>query len=469
MSQDSLNKFNDLLMPYRSLWQSARITTIAARNGDTWINLATRLEFTDQQPDPRDLYRNLDTVFAYDGDFPISEYGHLLHNIIVDGRIPLQTRGPQTNVHLTRPGLIPASQPFMNWFPPRDYPPDAAQTAFGKRRTTIALISSTNEHINDILTPDAKQDVDTKLRLTQPSFENLYTLADHLAPGLLTSDYNGSSTVQCIAPLPFTLNHNEEAGLTLDAPTKAFEQGLTVTIFFKPGTTTQQHTITAKAAQESTTLNHRTWQHEITWPAKARYATIFLHYNNKTIQQQDITRWPHARTIRVAVDNYFDPTRQHLDHALFKEKKQARVFEQGVVRLLNLLGIPFVWYGGQGIENRPDLAATIEDDTSTTPLVLLGECTIENPQQKFSSLLARTKELETIVRDEALIIPIVFTRAPAIEIDDARDYGIILSGETELKHLLSMLDNPPPPRDVLTFLRSTNNDAIGHWPNRLWQ
>jgi hypothetical protein len=87
-------------------------------------------------------------------------------------------------------------------------------------------------------------------------------------------------------------------------------------------------------------------------------------------------------------------------------RKEQTDFELAVVRLLNELRIPTVWYGEKLYKDRPDLAACIE--LKNQWIVILGECTVQEPSVKFTPLLTRKKELEKLIQGEVQVKPVVF-------------------------------------------------------------
>jgi hypothetical protein len=123
-----------------------------------------------------------------------------------------------------------------------------------------------------------------------------------------------------------------------------------------------------------------------------------------------------------------------------------------VVRLLNILGIPAIWYG-KTVEDRADAVAIIQSDTST--VLLLIECTREKPSAKFSTLAERANHLRRSLQIKAEVLPIVFTAARVVEseIRAAVEYGVGLIGADEIEHLIKLIATPNTTVDtVLQYL-----------------
>lgn len=86
-----------------------------------------------------------------------------------------------------------------------------------------------------------------------------------------------------------------------------------------------------------------------------------------------------------------------------------------MVRLLNVLGIPAIWYGKIVDSDRADAAAVIQAGDST--VLLLIECTREKPREKFSALSTRADQVRRSLQIKAEVLPVVFTAAGVVESD----------------------------------------------------
>jgi hypothetical protein len=103
------------------------------------------------------------------------------------------------------------------------------------------------------------------------------------------------------------------------------------------------------------------------------------------------------------------------------------------VRLLNILGIPAIWYGKIVGPDRADGASVIETDHSIS--LLLIECVRQKPDEKFSELAARARHLRTELKIAVEVVPVVFTPAQTVEseIAAAIQYGVGLIGSDEIE------------------------------------
>lgn len=119
---------------------------------------------------------------------------------------------------------------------------------------------------------------------------------------------------------------------------------------------------------------------------------------------------------------------------------------------MNLHGIPMVWYGKGSLPQRSDAAGLV--DKAEKRVIVLAECTVENPQAKFSALKDRAQKLFDSLQGEAEVLPAVFTQAapPGSVFRDAFDHGVALVGRDELASLFNMLSATTVQEDALSFL-----------------
>jgi len=90
------------------------------------------------------------------------------------------------------------------------------------------------------------------------------------------------------------------------------------------------------------------------WPEGARNAIAHLFWGGQDIDALPINRWKESVSILGVVDAYFDAERKRLRTDLeYRDKRPSEEFEQAVVRLLNVLGIPTIWYG-KTVDDRAD-------------------------------------------------------------------------------------------------------------------
>jgi hypothetical protein len=164
-------------------------------------------------------------------------------------------------------------------------------------------------------------------------------------------------------------------------------------------------------------------------------------------------RWKGSVSILGLVDVYFDPERKRLRTDLgYRDKRPREEFEEAVVRLLSVLGIPTIYYG-RSVSDRADALGIVQSDKTT---LLLIECTREKPIEKFSTLAERANHLRKFLPIDADVLPVVFTAARTVtsEAEAAVEYGLGLVGADDIEHLLGLISRPgTTAASVLGYIR----------------
>lgn len=86
-------------------------------------------------------------------------------------------------------------------------------------------------------------------------------------------------------------------------------------------------------------------------PENIRYesatnAIAQLFWGGHNTDALPINRWKESASILGVVNAYFDAERKRLRTDLeYRDKRPSEEFEEAVVWLLNILGIPTIWYG----------------------------------------------------------------------------------------------------------------------------
>jgi hypothetical protein len=115
------------------------------------------------------------------------------------------------------------------------------------------------------------------------------------------------------------------------------------------------------------------------------------------------------------------------------------------------------------LPRRNDAAGFV--DKAGKRVVVLAECTVENPQAKFSSLRDRAQKLSDSLAGEAEVLPVVFTQTepPESVFRDAYDHSMALVGRNELTSLFNMLSATTRQEDALSFLYGLKNLLAGKY------
>jgi hypothetical protein len=178
------------------------------------------------------------------------------------------------------------------------------------------------------------------------------------------------------------------------------------------------------------------------------------------------------------VDSYFDPETQLLKEALsgdgqrLKGQNRSEAFEQGIVRLLTLGGVPVTWHGAIRQSGRPDLAGYCE--IPGRRLVLIGECTLEKPSAKLDALKSRLRDVRLLAGDAVEILPVVFAACDPIESDyvSAANEGIAIVGKNEIAWLLQLIERNAKLPDIIKQIENSRiiSDVpdVARWASR-WE
>ena len=453
MSKELLEKFVKKITPYRDLWKSVRLVCLAARNGESWVIVAVRVSLSEILPAKSLCLRPIDDFFAASTDMPIGSLGQVLYNMLVDGFVPVEMDSMSVKAYLSREhaGLPPGQIGKLSWFDVvtherRDTVPD-----YGTTRPAITL-TAWGERRYEVLSNDLLRELNSKLRIGEPPYDGLSELLREWMPGV-ESAHEAQAPIQLVAPVPFDMEYADSGLLLVSGPADR-ELNLQVRIFYRPHGTGRLHLVESSARKDTSGPGVAVQEAPMIWPEGSLGARIFLFLGEHEVDSFEVTRWPHSSTLLAAINAFFDPEHKRLREALLGRKQPKDGFEFAVVRLLNLLGISAIWYGKATTQSRPDLAALVRDKTAR--VVVLGECTRERPDAKFSGLAERAMELHEYLSDEVGVLPIVFTTSHTTEseIQKAVEHNVALVGRDELDMLLQFLESGKSRGDVLDFLRT---------------
>jgi hypothetical protein len=455
MDQAYLEKFCEKIALHRELWKSVRVICFAVRQVDVWLNLAARVLLRELPPEPPRILAPLDDFISSAVDFPMLRLDQILNDILIEGFVPIKLESSHLKAHLTRAraGLPPGSSPSNSWFGPTSYQRLAALREYEITRPCIA-IATYGERTAEVLSPDILEKLNSKLRLCDSPYDGIDDLARKWLPGSKLTDPNSTPT-QIVAPVPFDFRYGEPGRVIVRAPIAAGDGRLGFRAFFRPQGVGPLQVVRPQDASAPADLGIFGWESPVDWPSESIGAKIVLFFREQEVDSIEVNRWPDSADLRVAVDTFFDPKHERLRELLVGEKsKDSVLFELAIVRLLNLLGVPMVWYGKGSADARPDIGGLHVDEKNR--VIFVGECTRERPAEKFSGLAERARELRASYAGEAEVLAVVFTRAAttATETQQASEYGISLVGRAELEALLRLLGTPVKSSEVVHFLRT---------------
>lgn len=264
------------------------------------------------------------------------------------------------------------------------------------------------------------------------------------AVGVYYAPAISQSTWRVVAPLPFGMQPGDST-VIIDAPPASVPE-LRVRAFCDGA---PAHDVCLTESDTPGRLIGR-----LCWPEPSNKAQAYLYYSGEEIGSITVSRWSGTQNWRITVDRYFDEEQRRLE-AQLQTKSESQEFEQGIVRLLALLGLAPIWYGSKHFRSKPDLAAFSK--FSDKRFVVLGECTGQKPASKFTPLLARAEELRiSFGMNPVTIFPVVFTPCDVSPADtrDASQDGIIVVGKPQLLELLDGARNGWGPWQLLRYLES---------------
>jgi len=453
----------NLIKPFQALWNSVRVTCIAVgpfmgrRSVVTRILLRSEDPASNQPPRRAIWLEPTHNLLIVALDFPKSEAGDIIYKAIEGHYIDLHL-DPRVDRVLIRWPLAPnppertQSTIFsgFSWYEPLKHSEVSARNQFGEDRTCLALTGA-GDRVDTLVSKQLCDEASSKLRQMPPDhFDGIEEFFEKYLPGIRYSVFD-QRPVQIVFPIPLNIEQGHDGSLTLSAPKGAAKANPTIVVHFKP----QGPPLSLKAENDEPP-----WRWEIPWPKGAMTAKASLHYAGEEVGSIGLRRWPEATTIRAAMDCYFDPAHTQLKGALLgleskagKKGRASEKFEHACVRLMNLLGVPLIWYGGKwepsGRNDGAGLAETKEER-----VVVLAECTAEKPEAKFSALHGRAQKLAERLQGEVTVLPVVFTQVDPAEsvFDSAKEHGIALVGKEELNALFEMLSSVPGGEGALDYL-----------------
>jgi hypothetical protein len=429
------------IAPFAELWKSLRITSVATKKGDHWLNIATRLCYSELPPSPSTTLSPTTYFSAFQSSFPTERAEGILAEIVKSSRISI---GP--GIH-----ILASEQNAREDVPLRIGSPSKvssvnARNYFGAARLTWAMWAhgpSLTEHISH----EELEKVSSALRLKESWFKNVGSMFAWFLPGKTLDYSSGSDTsIEIIAPVPISLDFGHVGPLGarffVTAAQSVDEASLVVLIFPEPAGERLRWTPHKEGARP-VSAEQVQWEEQFAWPTGARSVSFHLYYKEEEVQELKAPRWEFSSALVAAVDDFFDPGATIMHEWLLPKRVGAprgpgteqTNFELAVVRLLVRAGIHAVWYGGKRYERRPDLAAVVE--LKDPPKVIVGECTLENPMAKLSGLEELCTQLALELGRDVSILPVVFTRVRVTSSDRqaAAERGVALVGQEELRQL----------------------------------
>ena len=423
------------------------MTSAVVRREGQWVSISTRITLSHRTREKSVVFRPTKDFLAFSIDIPISKLESLLEGMLRDGRIKVRVGGKNMIVLLKvpDPATNTATQQQIYCGPTYSTRYHEYDCSFKIGESHIRMTNMSLDNLYKFFSGDQRINVSSRLRTHRPRFSDIEHLFSYL--NLPSEPGQNYTTLEVVAPLPFSIT-STGATVTVTGPSSAIRK-IRVTGFFDTGDTT----VRLKPARGAGESKFVTVTGPIPWPAKSAEGKVFLHMGKEEIGSIKIRRWDGTVNWQVPVHEFFDAHHSLLKTGLVA-RKESNQFEMAVVRLLNELQIPAVWYGAKQYEDRPDLVACIQGAQNWW--VLLGECTGQKPSEKFTRLITRQRELTKLLQGEVRIVPVVFTPS-SVSIADkkqAQEDGIALVGADELGALLGGVDLGWTATNVLQYLET---------------
>jgi hypothetical protein len=452
--------FLTTIEPFMPVWQKLRLSGVAVRKNEKWISLSTRLALSHEYPEPEFVIRPTDDFIGFAKDVLLGGLHDLLDSICSNGVYSLQVEDRICEIFLSlaharsdpRPNNIISGPPYSTIGQIHERCLEIGDSCY-------RLANSNVEHQYQIVDYDELSRISSKLRLHTPAFNGIPELLVALKAPFEKN--NNQTSIEVVAPLPFSIKCSGTE-VTVSAPYGCAKQ-LRVIGFFDTG----QATVELTAVTEHVSAPFAEVAGAIPWPKDAHSGKLFLYFNNDEVGSVVVHRWSGTTNWRVQVQGYFDPGAAILKKGLQARKQQTQ-FELATVRLLDELQIPAPWYGDHQYQDRSDLAACLE--LGKQRIVILGECTVQKPSDKFTLLLTRKKELENLLQGEIRVLPVVFTSTTLSSADkhQAREDGISLVGADEITTLVKGVEQGWGQHNVVAFLEQLLVEPLFDTPLR-WQ
>ncbi len=448
---DSLKHFIDMIAPFRRLWRGMRVTTAAVLHKDRWMALRTRVVLSDEDPVGNIFVMPTDYFMAISRPLELSAFEPFINELEQNGKFEITSEDQSVPIYLTfgNAGGEGTASPIHFW-DPRPSGNEERESELALGASLIRLQVASGEEHYSFFTSAQCQEVSSRLRSRTPRYGGIRELFLNL--GLpYDLDQCNTAVTDIVALLPFAMRFSD-AEVFVTAPVAAASEMRVVSSFGKIAAELELKAFNVG----ETKAKHVEFRGALQWPPKASKSKTFLYFGDREIGCVNVRRWSGTPNWKLKVDRFFDHGWDVLRKQLVA-RKEPRTFELAVTRILNLLGVPTVWYGDSPIQDRGDTASIIELDGEW--IVVLGECTGQKPSVKYTPLLTRKRELEEELEGEVRIIPVVFTPSTVSLADkrQAAEDGIVVLGADEISELVSGIESAWGPKQLINFLRQNRS------------
>lgn len=441
---DVVSQFLEAVEAFGGVFDQLSLRCVTVKNEDKWVSVYTGLILSNSA-DSKTLETKIvagSQLIALSVSYPTKAFEALIKEI-ESGNVSVACDTESYQIFMTRAvaGLKPQNTngprfQFQNvWRPPRQF--SGNEEAF---QPTIFL-QAMGDNFCDVLSNDDNERISKSLRAGQPAYDGLEGLCKFFGCRYLPN-ISTQASVEVKAILPFKTAVREDQ-LFVECPS-AFAPKISARCFLSG-----HESVRVSYSQYLPVSDRKDWvsiPFAIEWPTNVAQAEADVLYDGQELERVTVRHWASGANWRVLADGYFDPGSKLLKEALnggsqnVKDEKRSEAFEQAIVRLLNLGGIAATWHGALRVSGKPDLAAYCE--VPGRRIVLVGECTLEKPNAKLSSLRARLGSLLERVGNSAELLAVVFTACDPVPSDysDAAQANITLVGRNELGWLVGLVE-----------------------------
>ena len=476
MPENTVSQFKEKVSALCSIFDQLCVSVAAIKIEDRWVSIYTGLILNNSVDSGTFQSRivKAGTEFIAISKLYSTDALDVLSSEVENGCLTLSVDTEDYQIFFNRvaAGLKSQSpgQPRPNfsniWRPQRQWTQDNRQY-----RPRI-VIQTTGDRFYELFSSEDSDRISKQLRAHRPAYNGLDGLLQFMGSTHRPGTSAHESLVEIKAVLPFNAVIQDER-VVLECP-EALAPKLSVLFFF------DTHESVSVPYKDDSPLSGRpglvSVQFDPSWPQNSLHAEAHVNYDGEELEVLPVRHWTNNVNWRVTVDLYFDPDSKLIKQALTgdgqeqNEQKRSEAFEQAIVRLLNLGGIASTWHGTLRHSSKPDLAGYCE--LPGRRIVLLGECTLEKPSVKLSTIKSRADKLRESIDESVEVLPIVFTTCAPVELDytEAAKACIALVGRNEIAAIQGLVERNGGAAEIIQQIEQTitlhNFPMVARWARR---
>jgi hypothetical protein len=440
-----VDRFSAEITPFLPLYKEIHFSCLAMKVKARWIVLRARLQLTHLPLQGR-TFVDVGNLAGFKVSVRTDQWDLILKDVLDNGVIRGEHFQRDFDLYLN---LAYADMAPLTSSPSFSFSRSHEQSrSFQMNELVMRLAAGLDRPYDLPLREDDIKSASTKLRNCDPPINGWAGLTALL--GFSEFKISNNAEIEFIAGLPFGMSW-EDPNLTIEALPDSLSS-IRILAFFEPDGTETITPIPVESEGRIAQLCTAT----LKWPNLSVNAAAHLLFNDVEVGVINVNRWRGTKRWEHIVEDYFSDGGPNLEDA-FKSRVDSQKFELGITRLLNLLGVRTIWYGGGDYKEKPDIASLMEIDGKR--IILLCECTGQKPANKYTPLMARERRLRQNAGDGVTVIAIVFTPevVSAADRELASKDGIALIGEVEINRIYEGYKLGWKPRDFLSMLDRLTN------------